>query len=147
MSATCFVDTNVLVYFRDASEPVKQRRARQWLERLWRDGSGRISAQVLNELYVTLTVKLKPGLSQRAARDELRDLVLWRPIATDAALIETAWSVQDHFGLAWWDALIVAAAHVAGCRWLLTEDLQDGQDLDGVVVVNPFSHEPAAIIG
>lgn len=57
-----FVDTNVLVYARDISEPEKQRRASEWLAHLWRSREGRLSVQVLQEYYVTLTQKLKPGL-------------------------------------------------------------------------------------
>lgn len=54
----------------------------------------------------------------------------------------TAWSLQDRFHLSWWDALIVAAARSAGCSVLLTEDLQHGQDLDGLQVINPFQAPP-----
>jgi predicted nucleic acid-binding protein len=58
------------------------------------------------------------------------------PVATE--LLEAAWSVEDRFGLSWWDALIVAAARVAGCEYLLTEDLQHGAEFEGLRVVNPF---------
>jgi len=57
-------------------------------------------------------------------------------------MIVTAWADQDRFGLSWWDTLIVAAARVAGCSNLLTEDLQHDQDLDGLRVVNPFEVTP-----
>ena len=63
MSAICFVDTNVLVYSSDASELVKQPKVHEWLTRLWSDRIARKSVQVLNELFVTVTVKLIPGLS------------------------------------------------------------------------------------
>ncbi|PYQ60739.1 MAG: hypothetical protein DMF53_16455, partial [Acidobacteria bacterium] len=53
-----------------------------------------------------------------------------------------AWSIQDRFRLSWWDALIVSAARSAECPYLLTEDLQHGQDLDGVRVVSPFRISP-----
>ncbi len=53
--------------------------------------------------------------------------------------------VQDHFQFSWWDALIIAAAHSAGCRYLLTEDLQAGQDLDGLLVINPFSDQAETV--
>ena len=53
-----------------------------------------------------------------------------------------AWSIEDRFGLSFWDALIVAAAQVSRCEVLLTEDLQHDLDLDGVRVVDPFQVEP-----
>ena len=49
-------------------------------------------------------------------------------------------------GLSYWDALIVAAAQLSGTRYLLSEDLQDGQDLQGPVVVNPFLHTPEDVL-
>jgi predicted nucleic acid-binding protein len=55
--------------------------------------------------------------------------------------VRSAWRVQDHYRISFWDSLVVAAAQRAGCR-ILTEDLQDGQDFDGVIVVNPFRYPP-----
>jgi len=114
------------------------------MRQLWQTRDGRVSHQVLQEYYVTVTRKLRPGLSIAAAREDLRALMEWRPVVTDSALIEQAWSLEDKFGLSFWDASIVAAASIAGATTLLTEDLQDGQDIDGVVVVNPFRHPPPA---
>lgn len=64
------------------------------------------------------------------------------PTQSVSTMRTVAWEVQDRFGLSFWDGLIVAAAQASGCRHLLTEDLQDGQDLGGVIVVDPFRHEP-----
>jgi predicted nucleic acid-binding protein len=135
---TVFVDTNVLVYARDSSEPDKQPRAGAWVEHLWRTRTARLSFQVLQEYYATTTRKLKPGLSPEQARADIRDLLAWRPVPVGADVIEAGWSVEDRFGLSCWDALIVAAAKIAGCDYLLTEDLQHGAELDGLRVVNPF---------
>lgn len=90
-----FVDSNVLVYARDASEGEKQARADAWLSSLWRRRSGRISVQILHEFYVTVTRKLDPGLLPEEARRDVRDLFRWRPVVLDEALSETAWSFQD----------------------------------------------------
>jgi predicted nucleic acid-binding protein len=138
-----FVDTNVLVYARDTSEPDKQPRAAAWMAHLWEAQAGRTSVQVLNEYYVTVTHKLSPGLDRAIARADIRDLTTWRPTAVDHATVETAWGLEDRFSLSWWDSLIVASAIGLGCDRLLTEDLSDGQDFDGVVVVNPFRHAPS----
>ncbi len=135
---TVFVDTNVLVYARDDSEPDKQPRAAAWVEHLWRSRTARLSIQVLQEYYATTTRKLEPGLSPEQARADVRDLLAWRPVPVDAEAIEAGWSVEDRFGLSCWDALIVATAKIAGCEYLLTEDLQHGAELDGLRVVNPF---------
>lgn len=147
MKPTCFVDTNVLVYARDASESAKQPAAERWLRLLWATRSGRVSAQVLNEYYSVVTEKLRPGLSRDEARADVRNLMAWAPVPTDGPVVEGAWTVQDRYGLSWWDALVVSAAQVAGCAWLLTEDLQHGQVLDGVTVVDPFRTEPEELLG
>lgn len=146
MTERYFVDTNVFVYARDAGETEKQPRAATWLERLWYARQGRISFQVLIEYYQTVIRKLSPGLDSETARQDIRDLLAWRPITVDGAVLEQAWLVQDRFSLSWWDALIVGAAQRAGCQYLLSEDLQAGQDLDGIIVVDPFESSPAGLV-
>lgn len=137
-----FVDTNVLVYARDAGEATKQPQARAWLEQLWRARTGRLSFQVLQEFYVIVTRKLDPGLTPTEARAEVRNLFAWRPVAVDGEMVEAAWSLEDRHSLSFWDALILAAARAAGCERVLSEDLSDGEVYDGVEVVNPFIRNP-----
>jgi predicted nucleic acid-binding protein len=143
MSGPVFVDTNVLIYAFDDFDPKKQRAARAWRAELWRTHTGRISFQVLQEFYAKVTQKLPAAREE--ARAEVRDLTAWRPLAVSAELVEYAWKVQDRYRFSFWDALIVAAAKATACSYLLTEDLQEGQDLDGVTVVNPFLREPVSL--
>lgn len=143
MNAKVFVDTNVLVYFRDSSEPEKQPRAAHWLTTLWESRLGRISFQVLTEYYVTVTQKLDPGLSKQEARSDVNSLLTWSPIAIDPPLLQAAWTIQDRHGFSWWDSLIAAAAQRQGCTYLLSEDFQDGQTIDGITILDPFRHTPA----
>jgi len=137
-----FVDTNVLVYARDPGQPAKQELADAWLEHLWQSAGTRVSTQVLNEYYVTVTRKLRHPMTTEAARADIADLAGWQPVGIDERLVRHAWQIEDRYGFHFWDALIVAAAKASGCDTLLTEDLQDGQDLDGLVVVDPFAHPP-----
>ena len=141
-----FVDTNVFVYARDVSRPDKQMSAERWVDRLWQTAGGRLSVQVLNEFYVTVTRKLDPGMAPADARSDVHDLLAWEPLPVDGGLVVRAWTIEDRYGLSFWDALIVAAAIESDCQHLLTEDLQDGQHLDGVIVVNPFVHPPDSIL-
>lgn len=138
MTGRAFVDTNLLVYARDSSERDKQPKALEWITHLWRDRSGTLSVQVLLEFYVTVTRKLKPGMDPHMAREDVRSFVSWRPMPTTPAVVEAAWLLEDRFELTWWDALIVSAAQTCRCRYLLTEDLQDGCEFGEVEVVNPF---------
>jgi len=146
MNGRFFVDSNVLVYSRDASEAAKMGRAREWLERLWEDRTGRISVQVLSEYFVTVTSKLSPGLNEGEAWSDVEALMAWRPVAIDPLLLRSTKYLEKRFGFSWWDSMIVAAAKAAGCTHLLTEDLQDGQLLQGLTVVNPFAHRIAEFL-
>ncbi|MDJ0761698.1 MAG: PIN domain-containing protein [Myxococcota bacterium] len=140
MTATCFVDTNILVYYRDAGETIKRPIAAQWLDHLWSHRAGRLSVQVLNEYYVTVTRKLKPGMPLATARQDVMRLMTWQPLPVDENVIRHAWRVQDKFGFSWWDSLIVAAASILRCDVLLSEDLQDERALEGFRIINPFLH-------
>jgi len=91
MNTTCFVDTKLLVRFRDFSEKDKQEKSAEWIKTFWESRSGRISYQVLNEYYIPL---------------------------------------------------IVSSAQRAGCRYLLTEDMQHGQELNGLTIIDPFEVGP-----
>lgn len=114
---------------------------------LWSTRTGRVSFQVLQEFYVTVTAKLKPGMKPKVAREEVRALMSWDPIVAEISVIEGAWAVQDRFRLSWWDALIASSAQAAECSYLLTEDLQDGLVIDTVRVVSPFAHLPEELLG
>lgn len=145
MTAPVFVDSNVLVYARDLAAGSKQGSALRWMEHLWQARAGRLSFQVLSEFYVTVTSKLRPGMEADAALRDVRALNAWRPVPVDGAVMDGAWLLQDRYGLSWWDALIVSTAQAAECGYLLSEDFQEGQELAGVRVINPFSVTPSQL--
>ena len=145
MSDVLFVDTTLLVYARDSSEAKKQPRAADWMQRLWQERSGRLSWQVLQEYYVTVTQKLRPGLPVADARHDVRLLSAWQPLSADGPMVDSAWQIETRYRLSFWDALIVSAAQRAGARYLLSEDLQDGLAIGELQVVNPFKHAPDSL--
>lgn len=138
MNDNVFVDTNVLLYSRDASEPEKQPLASARLDELWERRTGRLSVQVLNEYFVNATRKLDPGLSPEEAWEDIEALSAWNPLQLDMAILSRAFAVQRRYRLSWWNALIVAAAEASGCSRILSEDLSDGASYFGIVVENPF---------
>ena len=140
-----FVDTNGLVYAIDTAAGERHRAARRWTEALWKNQRGRVSVQVLQEFYATTTRKLCPGLSAAEAQTEVRSMLTWSPVEISAPILERAWLIESRYQLSWWNALIVASAQTIGCRILLTEDLQDGQEIDGLRIVSPFRMTPEAI--
>jgi predicted nucleic acid-binding protein len=145
MNGSIFVDTNVLVYSRDASKPDKQTQAAEWISYLWKTGNGRLSLQVLAEFYAVVTGKLKPGMEVATAREDVEDLFTWQPLPMTPDLIAEAWFVQDLFHLSWWDSLIVSAAKILQCTYLLSEDFQHSQDFQGIRVINPFRTRPGEL--
>ena len=143
MTAPVFVDTNVLIYAVDDGNPKKQEAARLWRDELWKSRCGRLSFQVLQEFYAKACQK--SAGKREEAKAEIRNLLEWRPVSIDAGILERAWNIQERYKISFWDSLIVSAAKAASCRYLLTEDLQEGQEMDGVVVVNPFRSSPVEI--
>jgi len=131
-----FLDTNVLVYLFDTSEPVK----RQVAARLLGEHADRLvlSTQVLQEFYVAVTRKLGKPLPEDEAEAAVRRLAALDVVPLDTALVLDAVSLSRRHHLAFWDALIVEAALRAGCRVLISEDLQHGRRFDTLVVENPF---------
>jgi predicted nucleic acid-binding protein len=136
-SAMRFVDTNVLLYAISSrpDEAEKATRAREVL----RERDLALSVQVLQEFYVQAT---RPTSAVRIAHDvavEFIDTLSRFPIqAVTTDVLQAALALTRRGSISYWDAAIVAAAQALGCPTLLTEDLQHGQDLDGVQVVNPF---------
>ena len=136
-----FVDSNVLIYGFGANSPVaKQIAAHHWITQLWSYRVGRISWQVIFEFYSNAIRKSK--LSSVVSRHIAEELVLWGPETPTQAILERAWHWCDHAQINFWDALILAAAEQAGCRWLLTEDFQTGRTYAGVTVISPFTSSP-----
>jgi predicted nucleic acid-binding protein len=140
MTESVFVDSNVLLYALDGAHPAKQRAAQNWRVALWKSRLGRLSFQVLSEFYVN-AIRIRPNAVEQA-RDEIRDLLAWRPMVIDAGVLDLGWKLQDRYRLSHWDSLIVAASKSISCRYLLTEDLQAGQDFDGLQVISPFLTDP-----
>ncbi len=145
MNGNIFVDTNVLVYSRDAAKLDKQTRASEWISPLWKSGSGRLSMQVLAEYYAVVTGKLKPGMETTGARKDVEDLFSWRPLLMTPALVAEAWVLQDLFHLSWWNSLIVSAAKILQCTYLLSEDFQHSQVFEGIRVINTFRIRPTEL--
>ncbi len=139
-----FVDTNVLIYALDEGEPAKCDAARAWRTALWRSRRGRVSYQVLQEFYVKILQKQLS--SAHEVRSEIRDLLTWNPVQLSSELLELGWTLQDRYRMSFGDAMIVAAAKTASCKYLLTDDLQQNQDFDGLMVISPFEVTPKSVL-
>lgn len=137
MSARSFFDTNILIYADDKSTPAKQRRALDLVAAHRRAGTGVVSMQVLQEYFVTVTRKL--GVEARVARRKVELLAEFDVAVPDVADILAAIDLHRLHRLSFWDCLVIRSAKQSGCSVLLTEDLQESREVDGVRIVNPFA--------
>ncbi len=137
--AVSFVDTNVVVYAFDKSSSPKKLVAQRLLSELMNQDRLRVSTQVLQELFVTLTRKVSRGCTSEEALAVLDDLAAWPLMVVDYAAIRAAIRLAEQAKLSFWDSLIVVAAARAGAAVLYTEDLNDGQEILGVQICNPFA--------
>ncbi len=138
MSAKIFVDTNIFVYAHDRNALSKQPVAKALLERLWQEQGGCLSVQVLQEVFVSLTRKLATPLSAVQARAVLEPYTHWRVYAPAANDVLAAIDLQMRTKLSFWDAMVLHSASILGCELLYSEDLNSGQEIAGVRMVNPF---------
>lgn len=133
-----FVDANVLVYAYDASAGTKHAVAQRLLARLWDTGTGCLSVQVLQEFFVTVTRKVAEPLTSDEAADRLRELCAWKVFTPGADDVLQAIALHDRSRVNFWDAMVIHAASELGCDVLWTEDLNDGQSIQGVRIRDPF---------
>lgn len=136
MSVDAFIDTNVLLYAvsEDAAEAHKRAVARQVLA--GRDWG--LSVQVLQEFYVNVVKPPRCAMTHVEAVDAIRQLARRPTVGLDRALVFEALRLKDRFRIAYWDAAIIAAARTLSAPILYSEDLNHGQDYEGVKVANPF---------
>ena len=138
MTGKTFVDTNVLIYAHDLDAGPRRQRAAERLAELWNTRAGRLSTQVLQEFYVNVTQKIKAPLSRSAAREVVRNYIPWVESPITPATVVRASEIGEIWNISFWDGMILAAAEQDQASQLLSEDMNHGQLIAGVKVVNPF---------
>lgn len=136
MNAEVMLDTNVVVYAASGSDAESDKRERALA--LLQGARLGLSAQVLQEFYVTVTRKFRRPLSHEAALDWIEALASFPCVPTDAPLVLEAADKAARHRISYWDAAVLAAAERLGASTLYSEDLGDGQRYGTVTVINPF---------
>ena len=137
-----FVDTNILIYAFDLTAEKKRGAAAALLMRLWSEGAGCVSLQVLQEFYVTTTKKLRMEPKDAAAQVErLAKWTVHRPGTSD---ILQAIELHRTKKISFWDAMVLRSALSLDCSILWSENLSPGQRFQGLTIRNPFvsKHAP-----
>lgn len=132
-----FVDTNILVYTLDQKDVEKKDLARRILKKVVESHQPVISTQVINEFYVVAVNKLKSD--PIVVKSIIHNFHNMEIVNTDLDLIEQAIDISVISQLSFWDSLIIAAAEKANCEYVLSEDLNPGQNYRGIKLLNPFS--------
>ena len=139
MNAEFFLDTNIIVYAFDADSPEKSTVAFKLIQRALKSGEGVVSTQVIQEFLNVATrkfdVPMKPADAQQFLAKVLNPLCRVYP---DVAYFDDGLEIMAETGYSFYDSLVLAGAAIAGCSILYSEDLQNGQVVRGVQIVNPF---------
>lgn len=138
MSDKSFVDTNILVYAHDLDAGKKHEIARQLVSEIWEAQSGVISTQVLQEFYVTLTRKIPSPLRRTQVRRLLNNYLAWEVAVNNGPMILQAIEIEENYNISFRDAMILSAAYTKNAAVLITEDLNEGQKIEGITIINPF---------
>lgn len=133
-----FVDTNIFVYAYDTTAGKKHELARSLIENLWQSQNGIISLQVLAELYVVLTRKIKAPLPAIEACNIINNLSTWQVHEPARENLTAAMNHCTTYTISLWDAMIIESAAAMGCACIWSEDLNHKQKYAGVIVKNPF---------
>ncbi len=142
MTAKVLVDTNILVYAYDRTEPAKQARALDTLDVLATQGQGLLSVQILAEFFWVVTTKLADPVPIRDAERHVQAFLDVWSVAdiTSLIVLEAIRGVQAH-RLAYWDAQIWATALLNQTPIVLSEEFQDGRSVEGIRFLNPLSRQ------
>ncbi len=137
MAIRSFIDTNILVYVEARDEPAKQRAALALLKQLYESATGVLSTQVLQE-YCNVAIK-KLKLPAQHIRAQLDLYEQFEVVQVTPAIVRSALDLHQTRSIGFYDAVIVASAQIAGCGVLLSEDMNAGEMMGAVRVVNPFA--------
>lgn len=134
-----FLDTNIFVYAQDADSPAKQGIARQLILDAIENGTGYISLQILREFANVALNKFKHAISEEALLKTFDKTMLpLLALCDEVEITRKGIAIQRRTGYSYYDSLVIAAAIETGCTILYSEDMQDSQQIDGLVIVNPF---------
>jgi predicted nucleic acid-binding protein len=138
MKDKVFLDTNILIYAHDMDAGLKHDMALSIIEKIWEEEIGIISTQVIQEFYVNVTRKIPNPITPVQARGIILNYFSWQVEAIEPQTILSASEIEEKYILSFWDSLIIATASQSEAGKILTEDLNDGQIIEGVLIENPF---------
>ena len=134
--AKAFIDTNVLIYQLDSRDRAKQQKCREIVKGLVINHEAVISTQILQEFYVVCTGKLR--IKPILVKGIMHGFENMEVVSIGPELINEAIDTTIQYKLSFWDSLVVVSAESAKCQHLFTEDLNEGQIIRNVKILNPL---------
>ena len=143
LTMTFLIDTNVLVYAIDRGQPERQATCRRWLSNLIDQDAAALSTQALSELANVLLNRVRPSWDPGRVIEHVGQLSRTMTVLpiTPNVVLESLRGVEEH-KMSYYDAQMWAIAHLHQIPYLVTEDMDSGAVIDGVLFVNPFDAEP-----
>ena len=134
-----FIDTNILVYAYDPSEPEKQEKAIAFLDQLVSLDQGLISTQVLSEFYATITGKISDSMTAEEAAERIKNFCqVWQVLPLNEIIVlEAVRGVQTH-SFSYWDSMIWATARLNQIAVIASEDFSHGSFIEGIRFLDPL---------
>jgi predicted nucleic acid-binding protein len=136
MAGRSFIDTNVLVYAEASDEPLKQQAALALIKRLYENNEGVLSTQILQE-YCNVALK-KLRLPTTHIRAQLDLYEQFEVVQVTPAIIRSGLDLQQTRSVSFFDSIVLASAHAAGCNVIWSEDMNTGEVINGMQITNPF---------
>jgi predicted nucleic acid-binding protein len=140
-----FADTNVWFYAQDGRDPAKQRVCQDWLMAMGRRRVGCANLQVANE-FTHIVLRKRQDIAVDTVFRMADYILAWGSAAIEETTVTRARSLRLKTPYAWWDCLLLASALELGCTHFLSEDMQDGQQIESLTIVDPFAHSPEQIL-
>lgn len=134
----CFIDTNILVYAHDNTNKYKFEKAFELINILWKNKKACISIQVLQEFYVVVTKKIKNTANIEDVKKIISALELWEVHSPTVQDVLESIVIQNKYKISFWDAMIICSAKRKKCDVIFSEDLNDGQVYEEIIIKNPF---------
>lgn len=139
MNDKYFLDTNILVYSFQQDEPIKQGIAQKLIQNALKEQSGCISSQVIQEFLNVATKKFHPALSHQDSLKYLNTILApLCEVFSSLDLLRKTVEISERWQYSLYDSMIITAALQANCAILYSEDMQHKQQIESLVITNPF---------
>ncbi len=138
-SSICYLDTNIFVYMHDSSNKNKQKLSNGLYKHFLSTGRGRISVQIISEWRNVMMKRYFEIVTKEERRTFIKLCEVWNPLIITPRIVFKADELCDKYNLSAYDSIHVQCALEQNCEYFLSEDMQNGLIINGVLTIsNPY---------